>query len=80
MPYLHSVRLSLAFQCFLLCGKELLGDLWMLDLHFLLGFIDDLGMLFLLLLVDPFGVEKAIPKSEIQGIVILLANSQFSSA
>lgn len=43
----------------------------MFDLHFLLGVVDDLGVLLLLLLVDSFGVEQAVPECEVQGIVIL---------
>ena len=45
----------------------------MFSLHFLLGLVDDLRMLLLLLFIDLFRVEQAVPKRKVQGIVVLRA-------
>lgn len=72
MPYAAASRRLFKFQSNLLCGQKIPRNLRMLRLHFLL----DLRMLLLLLFIDPLSIEKAIPKREIQGVVILRPGRQ----
>ena len=71
-PY-ATVHKLIPFILTLFCGEKFLGNLRMFGLHFFLGFVNDLRMLLLLLLIDFFRVEQAIPKRKVQGIVVLRA-------